>query len=137
MPLSSIQSEILRLLAAHRDPESYVGGATPLNRNAPLFSRGIDVFQDREERVSQAALNDIATSSSSQPCEMNYSVMFSYPVDLAAGSGHLGTGRKIPRLHPGGTYLRRSGNSNYPNTEGLIDLVGAAIQSQKTGIPGC
>jgi hypothetical protein len=25
----------LRLLAAHRDPESYVAGSTPLNVNAP------------------------------------------------------------------------------------------------------
>ena len=32
VPLSKIQSDILRLLASHRDPESYVAGATPLNR---------------------------------------------------------------------------------------------------------
>jgi hypothetical protein len=37
VPLSKIQSEVLRLLAAHRDPESYVGG---------------------QERVVEAALND-------------------------------------------------------------------------------
>ncbi len=30
MPLSKIQSDILRLLASHRDPESYVAGSTPL-----------------------------------------------------------------------------------------------------------
>lgn len=35
MPLSKIQTDILRLLASHRDPESYVAGATPLNRDAP------------------------------------------------------------------------------------------------------
>ena len=51
---------MLRLLAAHRDPESYVGGATPLNRAAPRFSGDIDVFHDRQERVTQAALNDAA-----------------------------------------------------------------------------
>lgn len=39
MPLSNIQIEILRLLAAHRDPESYV---------------------DREERVAHAAQDDTA-----------------------------------------------------------------------------
>jgi hypothetical protein len=38
VPLSNIQSEILRLLAAHRDPESYVA----------------------QERVTEAALNDAA-----------------------------------------------------------------------------
>ena len=58
MPLSKIQSEILRLLAAHRDPESYVAGSTPLNLNAPRFSADIDVFHDREERVLQAAEQD-------------------------------------------------------------------------------
>ncbi len=58
VPLSSIQTDILRLLAAHRDPESYVAGATPLNRDAPRYSDDIDVFHDREERVATAALND-------------------------------------------------------------------------------
>lgn len=58
MPLSRIQTDVLRLLASHRDPESYVAGATPLNRDAPRYSGDIDVFHDREERVSAAALND-------------------------------------------------------------------------------
>ena len=60
MPLSEVQASILRLLAAHRDPESYVAGSTPLNRDAPRFSGDLDVFHDREERVAQAALNDSA-----------------------------------------------------------------------------
>ncbi len=58
MPLAKIQSEILRLLAAHRDPESYVAGSTPLNVDAPRYSGDIDVFHDREERVAQAAQAD-------------------------------------------------------------------------------
>jgi hypothetical protein len=60
MPLSKIQRDVLRLLAAHRDPESYVGGATPLNRDAPRFSADIDVFHDRQERVAEAALQDVS-----------------------------------------------------------------------------
>lgn len=59
MPLSNIQREILRLLASHRDPESYVAGATPLNRDAARYSGDIDVFHDREERVATAALADV------------------------------------------------------------------------------
>ncbi|MHC1724758.1 MAG: hypothetical protein AB9866_01840 [Syntrophobacteraceae bacterium] len=47
MPLSELQSEILRLLAAHRDPESDVGGSTPLTRITPRFSGDIDVFHDQ------------------------------------------------------------------------------------------
>jgi hypothetical protein len=58
VPLSKIQTDILRLLAAHRDPESYVAGAAPLNRDAPRISGDIDVFHDREERVAAAALDD-------------------------------------------------------------------------------
>ena len=58
MPLSKIQIEVLRLLASQRDPESYVAGATPLNRDAPRYSGDIDVFHDREERVASAARND-------------------------------------------------------------------------------
>lgn len=59
MPLTKIQSEILRLLASHRDPESYVGGSTPLNWNAPRYSGDIDVFHDREERVGRAVEEDM------------------------------------------------------------------------------
>jgi len=58
VPLSKIQIDVLRLLAAHRDPESYVAGATPLNRDAPRYSSDIDVFHDRQERVASAALSD-------------------------------------------------------------------------------
>src|SRR5580658_3798581 len=61
MPLSSLQTEILRLLASHRDPESFVGGSTPLNRNTLRYSGDIDVFHDREERVSAAAIADART----------------------------------------------------------------------------
>ncbi len=61
MPLSKIQIDVLRLLASHRDPESYVAGAKPLNRAAPRYSNDIDVFHDREERVAAAALNDAET----------------------------------------------------------------------------
>jgi hypothetical protein len=61
VPLSKIQTDILRLLAAHRDPESYVAGASPLNRDAPRISDDIDVFHDREERVAAAAMTDAQT----------------------------------------------------------------------------
>jgi hypothetical protein len=59
VPLSNIQSEILRLLAAHRNPESYVAGAVPLNRDGPRYSADIDIFHDREESVATAAEADV------------------------------------------------------------------------------
>ena len=58
MPLTKIQTGILQLLASQRDRESYVAGATPLNRNAPRYSADIDIFHDREDRVAQAAIAD-------------------------------------------------------------------------------
>src|ERR1039458_4852624 len=57
VPLPKIQTDVLRLLASHRDPESYPV-ATPLNRDAVGSSADIDVFHDREERVAVAALED-------------------------------------------------------------------------------
>lgn len=48
------------MLAAHRDPESYVAGSTPLNRSATRFSSDIDIFHDRQERVAEAAFEDAA-----------------------------------------------------------------------------
>jgi hypothetical protein len=61
VPLSKIQTDILRFLAAHRDPESYVAGAAALNRDAPRYSGGIDVFHAREERAASAAAGDAQT----------------------------------------------------------------------------
>lgn len=61
MPLSKIQSDILRLIASHRDPESYVAGATPLNRDAMRYSSDIDIFHDLEDRVLAASTSDAQT----------------------------------------------------------------------------
>ena len=58
MPLSELQIDVLRHLSAHRDPESYVAGSTPLNRTTVRRSADIDIFHDREERVEEAALAD-------------------------------------------------------------------------------
>jgi hypothetical protein len=58
VPLSKVQREALRLLAAHRNPESYVAGAVPINREGPRFSADIDIFHDREEAVALAAEAD-------------------------------------------------------------------------------
>ena len=59
--LFRIQTGILRLVAAHRDPESYVANVAPPNRDAPRISGDIDVFHDREERIAAAALDDTQT----------------------------------------------------------------------------
>jgi hypothetical protein len=61
VPLSKIQTDILQLLAAHRDPESYVAGASALNRDAPRYSGDIDIFHAREEHAASAATVDAQT----------------------------------------------------------------------------
>ena len=58
MPISRLQSDILRLIAARRDPESYVAGGVVINRVGPRISADIDIFHDREERVAETALAD-------------------------------------------------------------------------------
>ena len=60
MPLSEFQSRLLRLLAAHRNPESYVAGASPLTRAGTRFSHDIDLFHDREAALQQAVTEDTA-----------------------------------------------------------------------------
>jgi hypothetical protein len=58
VPLSRLQHEILLLLASHRNPESYVAGASVLHQDGPRFSGDIDIFHDREEAVAQASNAD-------------------------------------------------------------------------------
>jgi hypothetical protein len=56
VPLSKIQSEILAILAAGRDPENYVAGATPLNRDAARFSSDIEKSKSRRRQSETAKL---------------------------------------------------------------------------------
>jgi hypothetical protein len=58
VPLTSLQRKVLNLLAAHRDPESYIAGSTYLTRQGNRFSGDIDIFHDREDRVAVAAQAD-------------------------------------------------------------------------------
>ncbi len=60
VPLSKLQSEILLALAGHRNPESYVAGASVINRDGPRYSADVDIFHDREESVATAADSDAA-----------------------------------------------------------------------------
>lgn len=62
MPCRSLRSNptFFLLLAAQRDPESYVAGDVPLNPAGPRFSNDVDIFHDREESVAIAAAADTA-----------------------------------------------------------------------------
>lgn len=58
VPLTKLQSHVLRLLAAQRDLNSYVAGGIALNREGPRYSRDVDLFHDSEERLEVAADTD-------------------------------------------------------------------------------
>ena len=60
MPLREFEKSLLRLLAAHRNPESFVAGATVLLRDPESHRRSqdIDVFHDTVESLTIASDND-------------------------------------------------------------------------------
>jgi hypothetical protein len=61
VPLTKLQSDILRVIASQRTADSYIAGATPLNRDGIRFSSDIDIFHDLEELVHLTASSDAAT----------------------------------------------------------------------------
>lgn len=56
MPISKFQSDVLRLLAAQRSPDSGIA----INRHGPRFSGDIDIFHDSIERQESAVKADEA-----------------------------------------------------------------------------
>jgi hypothetical protein len=67
MPISEIQAKVLRTIAANRSPDSYVAGATVLNRedDTPRFSRDVDFFHDVADSVASSAEADAKTLAAS------------------------------------------------------------------------
>jgi hypothetical protein len=63
MPISNIQAEVLKQIAANRSPESYLAGATVLHRaeDSPRFSQDLDFFHDVEDSVALCAERDAST----------------------------------------------------------------------------
>ena len=59
MPLTKLQSHVLRILADHRSPESFVAGGIVLNREGPRFSGDIDIFNDVAAKLESIVANDM------------------------------------------------------------------------------
>ena len=55
VPITKFQSDVLRSLAAHRSPDSYIAGGVAINREGPRYSADIDIFHDSEARLESAA----------------------------------------------------------------------------------
>jgi Nucleotidyl transferase AbiEii toxin, Type IV TA system len=53
MPITAFQREVLRLIAANRNPDSFIAGGTVINRrpDSPRTSRDIDLFHDAQESL--------------------------------------------------------------------------------------
>jgi hypothetical protein len=65
MPISKFQSDVLRLLAAQRSPDSYIAGGIAINRQGPRFSEDIDIFHDSAARQESAVMADEAVLGAS------------------------------------------------------------------------
>lgn len=60
MPLGAFESQVLRVIAVNRNPESYVAGATVLHQapDSPRTSRDVDVFHDTAQSLAAAVEAD-------------------------------------------------------------------------------
>src|SRR5438552_1886150 len=63
MPLGDFERELLRLLAANRHPDSFVGGGTVLHQAAgsPRTSKDVDYFHDTIESLAESVKRDVST----------------------------------------------------------------------------
>ena len=61
MPLTAIQSEVLKAISVNRSPESHIAGGIALNfaPGSPRFSEDIDIFHDVEDAVIKASDLDV------------------------------------------------------------------------------
>jgi hypothetical protein len=60
VPITKFQSDVLRLLAAQRSPDSYIAGGVAINRDGPRISADIDIFHDSDARLGSAVKADEA-----------------------------------------------------------------------------
>src|SRR5258708_38308230 len=66
MPWGDFEREVMRTLAAGRNPDSFVAGGTVLHQAAdsPRRSEDVDLFHDTVEAVQRAFDSDMATLQS-------------------------------------------------------------------------
>ena len=63
MPIGDFEKEVLRAIAANRNPDSYLAGATVLHQapDSPRASRDVDIFHDTTESLVKSVEQDVAT----------------------------------------------------------------------------
>jgi hypothetical protein len=67
MPITAFQREALRLIAANRNPDSFIARGTVINRSpdSPRTSRDIDLFHDAQESLRLSFQRDVEVLSAS------------------------------------------------------------------------
>src|ERR1051325_122968 len=63
MPLTALQKEVLKVLAANRSEESHFAGGLVLTAadDSPRFSHDFDIFHELAEEVTRASTQDVAS----------------------------------------------------------------------------
>lgn len=94
MPIADFERDILKLLAVHRRPESFLAGGTVLNQAAdtPRTSEDLDIFHDTGEAVQAAVKQDVPLLK-----ENGYDValIFNTPTFVRAVVQREGRGTKV------------------------------------------
>jgi hypothetical protein len=112
VPIDKFQSDVLRVLAAQRDPESDIAGGVAINREGPRFSADIDIFHVTWERVRDGKRDaTVARGGEAMPLEWVTDAAFRFfptqpdelfryvlhPVDLATNKASAAADRRVPR----------------------------------------
>ena len=81
MPLGDFEREVLRLLAANRHPDSFVGGGTVLHQSPDSLrsSKDVDYFHDTIESLAASVQRDASTLR-----ESGYEVELGHPRTLSS-----------------------------------------------------
>lgn len=90
MPIGDFERQVLRVIAANRNPDSYLGGATVLHQrpDSPRSSRDVDLFHDTTESLARSVAAD---------CQALGAVGFAVELDKPQESFQRAVVRRGPR----------------------------------------
>ncbi len=101
MPLTPFQREVARILAAHRNPESYLTGGAVINRSDASFrySNDLDVFHDAAVSVAACAEAD-ARALRAANCSVEWALRQEdcYRAEASRGEDRVRLDWSTPRL---------------------------------------
>ncbi len=95
MPISSFQSEVLRLLAAQRGPDSYIAGGIAINRDGSRSGKHEAIVQKDGEQMQLEWVTDSAFRFSPAQRDEPFGFVL-HPVDLATNKAAAAADRRVP-----------------------------------------